>query len=82
MGRTFFDDGDFEAKLRGADRADIAARPGSDDNKIVGHGIFLRLAGTPENFSLVFGTAVQGVRPKSYLAATITEQIYRLPEPG
>ena len=36
-GLVLFDNGDLEAQLRGADGADIAARPGSDDDEIVRH---------------------------------------------
>src|ERR1700730_12271099 len=42
MRLAFFHDGDLEAELRRADRADIAAGTGSDDDKIVGHGSFRR----------------------------------------
>ncbi len=34
---ALLDDGDFHAELRRADRADIAAGPGADDDEIVGH---------------------------------------------
>ncbi len=35
MGRTLFDNGNFQSKLAGADRADVSARPCTDDNEIV-----------------------------------------------
>ena len=43
VGRALFDHGDFHAELRRADRADIAAGTGADDNEIVGHAFCSRL---------------------------------------
>ena len=52
---TFFNNGDFEAKLRRAYRTDIAARARSDDDEIVDHEISKKLAGVPKYFGLTRG---------------------------
>ena len=38
-GRALLDHRDLHAELRRADRADIAAGAGADDDEIVGHGV-------------------------------------------
>ncbi len=46
---ALLDHGDLQAELGGADRADVAAGAGADDDKIITHGIltFFKVSGVP-----------------------------------